>query len=313
MGNCGIIRSEPLSRKGVGLIVDCRVRDGRFRFLRELVGLVKRYFEDVSSGVEYRVFLHDNEPIDEDYILYRFHILVEGSDKYISARIVSFRNIVERIIFVVDKDLAGIIRSDLEEAEAPNIDYREVIRGRGTPPGQKYIPGFIIYRILGQPEVKLDKWFLEVGGLVEKPLKLTYDELIGLGTIKVKLDFHCVTGWSVRGVEWEGVPVRKILDMAGIREEARWVYAVGLDGYSAIIPLRDILVEDALVVTGMNNERLSLEQGFPARLFIPHLYGWKGVKWLHRLLLTDKYRDGYWEALGYHPRGNIWLNERFKR
>ena len=85
-----------------------------------------------------------------------------------------------------------------------------------------------------------------------------------------------------------------------------------VDGYTAPAPLEDALVEDAIVAYKINGKYLSVEQGFPARPFIPHLYGWKSAKWLNRIEFIRDYVDGYWEAYGYHERGNVWLEERFK-
>jgi DMSO/TMAO reductase YedYZ molybdopterin-dependent catalytic subunit len=62
----------------------------------------------------------------------------------------------------------------------------------------------------------------------------------------------------------------------------------------------------------MSGKPLDTLHGYPARLLFPHLYGWKSAKWISRVVFTDKYTDGYWEALGYHPRGRVEYEERFK-
>lgn len=126
-------------------------------------------------------------------------------------------------------------------------------------------------------------------------------------------DFHCVTGWSVKKVKWEGVPLRWLTLKAEVLSKAKWVYVYSLDGYTTIIPLEDFMNKDSLLVLRINDNVLSLEQGFPARIFIPHLYGWKGAKWVETIVFTDHYVDGYWETLGYHERGNVWNEERFKQ
>jgi DMSO/TMAO reductase YedYZ molybdopterin-dependent catalytic subunit len=84
------------------------------------------------------------------------------------------------------------------------------------------------------------------------------------------------------------------------------------DGYTAPVPLEDAMVENSLISFKMNGKPISIEQGFPARPFIPHLYGWKSAKWLTQIEFISEYRDGYWEAYSYNERGNVWDEERFK-
>ncbi len=185
-------------------------------------------------------------------------------------------------------------------------------RSDSLPPGQKAIPNFIIYRILGQPEVDLNSWRLRVGGYVSNPLTYTYNDLLEIADTSYVSDFHCVTGWSVRNVIWEGVSLRKLAAEAQPSRNVEWVYVRSLDKYTTVIPYEDFLDERGLLVLRINGKPLSLEQGFPARIFIPHLYGWKSAKWVTEIIFTEEYRDGYWEALGYHQRGNVWREERFK-
>jgi DMSO/TMAO reductase YedYZ molybdopterin-dependent catalytic subunit len=125
-------------------------------------------------------------------------------------------------------------------------------------------------------------------------------------------DFHCVTGWSVRNVKWKGVSLRKIMDLARVKENASWIYTVSLDGYTTVIPIEDAKSPKAMIALMLNDKPLSIEHGFPARIIIPHLYGWKSGKWLNKIVFIDSYIDGYWEARGYHERGNVWEEERFK-
>ncbi len=183
-----------------------------------------------------------------------------------------------------------------------------------APPGQKFIPNFIIYRILGQPNIRLEDWRLVVDGEVDNKLVLDYDSLLRkFELVKYVEDFHCVTGWSVRRVAWEGVRLKDVARIAEVREGVRWVYVTSLDGYTTTIAYKDFVSDKAILALKINGKVLSPEQGFPARIFIPHLYGWKGAKWVFKLTFMKEYRDGYWEALGYHERGNVWSEERFKR
>ncbi len=180
------------------------------------------------------------------------------------------------------------------------------------PPGQRDIPYFVIYRILGQPTIDIDNWRFTITGLVKRSISLDYDTLLKMIDKRYTRDFHCVTGWTVRDVYWEGVSMKKLIDMAEPLDNARWAYIKSADGYTTVVPFEDIYSDDAILALKMNGEPLQPEHGYPARIFIPHLYGWKSAKWVVEIELIDRYRDGYWEALGYHERGYVWKDERFK-
>jgi len=122
----------------------------------------------------------------------------------------------------------------------------------------------------------------------------------------------CVTSWSIKDVVWEGVLFREVAKLTGVKPEAKWVMFHCADGYTAPVPLEDAMVEDSLIAFRLNGKPLKAEQGFPARPFIPHLYGWKSAKWLTGVEFMREYKDGYWELYAYHERGNVWDEERFK-
>ncbi len=122
----------------------------------------------------------------------------------------------------------------------------------------------------------------------------------------------CVTAWSIKDPEWEGVPIRYLADAAGVKKEATWVMFHCADGYTAPVPLEDALNEDSIVALKLNGKPLVAAQGFPARPFFPQLYGWKSAKWVTEIEFIPAYKDGYWEAYGYHERADVWDEERFK-
>ncbi len=181
-----------------------------------------------------------------------------------------------------------------------------------TPPNQKYIKQFIFYGAMGIPEVDVSSYKLRITGLVERPLEFTYDQLKALPQVTVAKSTHCVTGWSVADTVWRGPSLPALLREAGLKPEAKYIMFTSLDGYDTPIPLEDGMVEDALVALTLNGQPISLEMGFPARPFMPHIYFWKSAKWLTEIRLLAEYQDGYWEARGYHERGDIWEEERFK-
>ena len=122
----------------------------------------------------------------------------------------------------------------------------------------------------------------------------------------------CVTKWSIKDVVWEGVAFREIAQLTGVKPETKWVMFRCADGYSAPVPLEDAMVEDSVIAFKMNGRPIPLDQGYPARPFIPQLYGWKSAKWLNEIDFLPEYEDGYWEMYGYNESGNIWEEERFK-
>jgi len=179
-------------------------------------------------------------------------------------------------------------------------------------PGQFYAKRFAIYSALGVPRIKLETWRLSVSGLVENELSLSFEGLQHLPQVKLTRDFHCVTQWSIKDVAWEGVRFRELAGLARVRPEAEWVMFLCADGYTTPVPLVDAMAEDSMIAFKMNGEAIPVEQGFPVRPLIPHLYVWKSAKWLTKIEFTLSYEDGYWEARGYHERGNVSKEERFK-
>lgn len=180
------------------------------------------------------------------------------------------------------------------------------------PPNQTPVERFQVYAALGIPEIDLKTWRLKVGGLVEKALSLSYRELLSMKLKRVEGGFHCVEGWSVLKVVWEGVEIRELAKRARVSPEAEWVIFHSVDGYSAPSPIEYSLRNDSIIALRMNGAPIPLEHGFPARPILPDLYAWKSVKWLTEIEFTREYVDGYWEKRGYHWRGDVWKEERMK-
>ena len=123
-------------------------------------------------------------------------------------------------------------------------------------------------------------------------------------------EFHCVTGWSVKLAGLRGVKLKDVINMFSMN--TKWIGFKSVKGYSTIIPFEEALEKQAFIITHLWERPLSKEHGFPVRLFLPKLYGWKSLKQLSTIYLLDKYEDGYWETLGYHERGLVEVEERFK-
>jgi len=185
-------------------------------------------------------------------------------------------------------------------------------RDHRIPPGQTRTRKWPVLHYGRVPHVSLDTWELTIDGLVDQPLKFTWEEFQQLPRVKVFSDFHCVTTWSRLGNMWEGVSVRELMDRAGVQAEAKFVVAHGYDdGWTTNMPLADFLSPDALFADTHDGEPLSADHGGPLRLVVPLLYAWKSAKWVKRIELVAQDQPGLWERAGYHMHGDPWKEERF--
>jgi DMSO/TMAO reductase YedYZ molybdopterin-dependent catalytic subunit len=180
------------------------------------------------------------------------------------------------------------------------------------PPGQVWGKRWVIYAANGIPKIDVAAWRLTVTGLVAKSLEYSLEEIQQLPMTTYIKSAHCVTKWSIERPQWEGVSLRYLADLAQVKPEASWVMFHCYDGYTAPVPVEDALAEDSIVALKINGSPLLPEQGFPARPFMPQLYLWKSAKWLKEIEFIQEYSDGYWERYGYHERGNVDAEERFK-
>jgi DMSO/TMAO reductase YedYZ molybdopterin-dependent catalytic subunit len=189
----------------------------------------------------------------------------------------------------------------------------DALRSSRIPPGQSRTKKWPVLDASGPPPVDLATWRFRVYGLVAKPLEWSWEEFAQLPRPRVFGDFHCVTRWSRLGNLWEGVTTRELVQRAGgALPDARFVLVHGLDrDWTTNLPLDNFLAEDALVAITHDGEPLSLEHGSPARLIVPQLYAWKSAKWMTGVELLAEDRAGFWEANGYHMRGDPWTQERY--
>jgi DMSO/TMAO reductase YedYZ molybdopterin-dependent catalytic subunit len=182
---------------------------------------------------------------------------------------------------------------------------------RRVPPGQRLVTSWPVLHYGPIPRFDPATWRFEVGGLVQEPFTLTYDELKALGPIDVTADMHCVTGWSTLDNTWTGVPFRRLADRAKPTEGAKWVIAHCDYGYTSDLSLQAMLDEDVLVAWAHGGTDLTPEHGFPLRLVVPKRYAWKSAKWLHGLEFAAHNQRGFWEVRGYHIHADPWRDERY--
>ncbi len=160
--------------------------------------------------------------------------------------------------------------------------------------------GFRIYTVAPIPTFDPATWRLALDGLVGRPLSLSYADLLAQPSVEQRGTFHCVTGWSVPNLVWQGVPLRALLDTVSPKPDAKAVVLYSSDGaYTDSLTLDQALTPDVLLAYNMNGQPLPLNQGLPVRLIVPEMYGYKSVKWVNRIELAPSAIDGYWEVRGY--------------
>ena len=178
------------------------------------------------------------------------------------------------------------------------------VLGRAVPDGvQAIVPtsGWRIYTIGDSiPRVDPEAYRLTIAGAVERPVTYSLANLRALPAAEQVSDFHCVTGWSVNGVHWRGVRFADLLAEARPRKDAGTLRFVSDEvPYDDMLTLDQALSPDTMLALDMDGKPLSAAHGFPARVVMPRMYGYKNVKWVTRIELETTYdRLGYWEQRG---------------
>ena len=165
---------------------------------------------------------------------------------------------------------------------------------------------YLIDTALSVPRIDLSSWSMEIGGMVDRPLTLTYDDLLARPQVERIVTIACVSnevgGDLIGNAVWQGVLLRDLLDEAGVQPGAEQVFGTSVDGWTCGFPVEVALDgRDAMIAIGMNGEPLPLQHGFPARVIVPGLYGYvSATKWLARLDLTTwDEAEGYWVPRGW--------------
>ncbi len=161
--------------------------------------------------------------------------------------------------------------------------------------------GWRIYAV-NRPYPRFDAatWRLRIDGLVERPLTLSHAQLLALPQADQTADFHCVTGWSVDDVRWTGVRFADLLAAARPLRAARALRFTSAERpYVDTLTLDQAMAPDAMLAHRMDDAPLAREHGAPARVVMPRMYGYKGVKWVAQITVTDRVTDGYWQQRGY--------------
>jgi len=177
-----------------------------------------------------------------------------------------------------------------------------------------FTPNASFYRVdtaLAVPQVRTDEWELKVTGMVDKPLRLSYADLLERNLVEQDITLTCVSntvGGQLTGTaRWLGLPLRELLDEAGVQTGVDQIVGRSVDGWTGGFPLDAAYDRPALIAIGMNGEPLPIEHGFPARLMVPGLYGYtSATKWLTEIELTRFADfDQYWVKRGWDQMAPI--------
>lgn len=168
---------------------------------------------------------------------------------------------------------------------------------------------YIVSKNIVDPTVDLVRWRLEVGGLVDRPFTLRYDDLRRLPAKEEVVTFECISnevgGDLISTARWRGVPLAYLLEQAGIRAGVRKVVIRAWDDYSTAIPLEKARHPGTILAYEMNGEPLPHKHGFPLRLVAPGLYGMKNPKWVTAVEAVDYDYLGFWEQRGWSDRAVV--------
>ncbi len=181
-------------------------------------------------------------------------------------------------------------------------------------------PNADFYRIdtaLVVPQVDPRTYSLKVGGRVDRPITLSYEQLLAMPQVEADITITCVSnevGGDLVGLaRWQGVLLRDVLAMAGVQRGATQVVGESVDGFTAGFPTTYATDDrSAMIALGMNGEPLPIIHGFPARLIVPGLYGYvSATKWLRSITLTTLEEfDGFWIPRGWSKLGPIKIASR---
>jgi DMSO/TMAO reductase YedYZ molybdopterin-dependent catalytic subunit len=183
-----------------------------------------------------------------------------------------------------------------------------------------YTPNNSFYRVdtdLVLPQVSPDQWTLRIGGMVDRPVELSFADLLRQPLTEADITLVCVSnevgGPYAGNARWLGASLPALLRRAGLRSGADQVLSTSVDGMTISTPVSAIMDgRNALLAVGMNGQPLPIAHGFPARMVVPGLYGYtSATKWITKLELTTfATQKAYWTQRGYAAQAPIKTESR---
>ena len=154
-------------------------------------------------------------------------------------------------------------------------------------------------------EPQRGKWTLQIGGMVDRPLTLTLEQLVALPRISERVNHYCVEGWTAVE-QWTGVRLTELARLAGVRKGAEYVDFVSFDdGYHESWDIDSAMHRQTVVAYGLDGKMLAPAHGAPARVYSPVKLGYKNTKYLTSIMFLAKRTGGYWSDEGYEWYGGI--------
>jgi DMSO/TMAO reductase YedYZ molybdopterin-dependent catalytic subunit len=173
---------------------------------------------------------------------------------------------------------------------------------------QPITPNKLFYSVtknVVDPKVDVDLWHLEIGGLVQNPATWRFQDLTGFKPTTQETTLMCISNGLDAGLMsnaiWKGVPLRDLLDRAGVISGAARVRLQAVDNYTDTMPLEKAMEPTTLLAYEMNGAPLPDRHGYPLRAIVPGYFGEKNVKWLTRIEVADANAKGFYETQGWGP------------
>lgn len=168
---------------------------------------------------------------------------------------------------------------------------------------------YVVDEEILDPVIEANEWSLSITGLVDRPTVVSYDELVRMQAVERYQTLMCISnevgGDLISTALWTGVPLKAILDGAGIEAGATEVVFRAAGGYSDSIPAEQAMDESTLIAIGMNGRVLPRAHGYPARLLSTGTYGYKNPKWLTGIEVVAAPYQGFWQQRGWDKEGRV--------
>jgi hypothetical protein len=148
------------------------------------------------------------------------------------------------------------------------------------------------------PNIEKDNWSLTITGAVENEITFNYENLTQRGSVSEIATLECVDG-PFGTAKWEGIPLFRILELAGVLTSAKDLVFYAADNYTDSLNLKEASAKNVLLAFKMNGVDLPPAQGFPVRLVCPDHYGYKWVKWIVKIEVVEYDYIGFWESRGW--------------
>jgi DMSO/TMAO reductase YedYZ molybdopterin-dependent catalytic subunit len=204
-------------------------------------------------------------------------------------------------------NLTGIRRARRPQLDPTDADFDDV-EGL-TPEVTSNQAHYVVDEEILDPVVDPNGWTLTIDGLVDRKVVLTYDDLVHIPSVERYQTLMCISneigGDLISTALWTGVPLKTILDRAGINPAAAEVVFRAVGGYSDSLPADQAMDESTLIAIGMNGHVLPRAHGFPARLLSTGTYGYKNPKWLGEIEVVESPYTGFWQHRGWDKEGRV--------